>query len=83
MGVFEKKHRNPLAGGSFFSFLRNSGDMLYDAAHEVTVDVKSIKLSKDAIVEIAHVPVGTVTTSYDMRRIALAAIDALGESNAT
>ena len=28
MGLFEKKHRNPLAGGSFFSFLRNSGDMV-------------------------------------------------------
>ena len=37
----------------------------------------ALKLAREAFVAITKVESGTVTTSYDMRRIALAAIDAL------
>ena len=37
----------------------------------------ALKLARDAFVGIANVEAGKVTTSYDMRRIALAAIDSL------
>ena len=40
----------------------------------------ALKLAREAFVAITKVESGTVTTSYDMRRIALATIDALGEA---
>ena len=52
-----------------------------DSAKIIERQSAALKLAKDAFVGIANVEAGKVTTSYDMRRIALAAIDALGESH--
>ena len=48
-----------------------------EAYQTISKQSAALKLAKDAFVGIANVEAGKVTTSYDMRRIALAAIDAL------
>ena len=50
-----------------------------DSAKTIERQSAALKLAREAFVAITEVESGTVTTSYDMRRIAIAAIDAIGE----